>query len=351
MKILITHEIFPPEVSGGGEKLTYRIANELILKGYEVKVLTSGDPKIKYYENIETIRIPINRYLMNLTYPIIAKEAKGADLIHTSSGNMCLPSYFAAKKNKIPICCYIHHIFGENWIDIKGPIIGRVFQSMEKYFLTRNYDKLIFQNSLSKQIGLGLGIKENKIELIHPGIDFKKYQIKLKRENRVLFIGNMNMNKSTSKIKGLDYFIEVAKYFNDIEFWIAGDGDYLNKIKKNASKNVKFLGKLDQDELIKLYNSSLILCQPSLAEGFGLSILEGMASGCAIVSTIDIGQVGPIIKPKDINDLKDGLNVYINNKRLAEKHGKKNRLIAKKFTWKKYIDDLIKIYDNIIQKK
>ncbi|MEO0281487.1 MAG: glycosyltransferase family 4 protein [candidate division WOR-3 bacterium] len=351
MKILITHEIFPPEAHGGGEKLTHKIARELINKGFNVKIITSGDPKLKEFDGIPTKRIPVNRYLMNLSYPIIKKESKGFDLIHTSSGNMCLPSYLAAKSNKIPICCYVHHIFGDNWIDVHGVFVGRVFHFMEKYFLTRDYDKVIFQNGLSKKIGLNMGIKENKMELIHPGIDFKKYQIKTKREMRVLFVGNLCMNQSTSKIKGLDYLLNVTKYFPGVEFCIVGDGEYLNKISSRVGENVKLLGKMNEQELAVLYNSSLILCQPSLAEGFGLSILEAMASGCAIVSTIDIGQVDPIIRPKSIDDLKKALSLYINNRKLAEINGMRNRNIARKFTWKKYIDDLIKIYDNIIQKK
>jgi hypothetical protein len=52
MKVLITHEIFPPEFKGGGEFLMLKIAKLLVKNGFSVKVLTSGNPKIKFYEGI-----------------------------------------------------------------------------------------------------------------------------------------------------------------------------------------------------------------------------------------------------------------------------------------------------------
>ncbi len=349
MKILITHELFPPEIVGGGETLTYKIAKELIDKGFEVKVLTTGDPKIKFYENIETIRIPINRYLMNFSYPLIKKYARNVDLIHTSSGNMCFPSFLAAKVCKKPICCYVHHIFGFNWVYVRGPFAGRIFQLAERFFMTRDFDAVIFQNDLSMNIGLSMGVSKQKSFIIHPGIDYQNYQLNLERKNQVLFVGSLSMDKNMIKIKGLEYFIEAAKRLPETKFLIAGGSKYLESVK--LPENVVFLKAKNKEELAKIYNESLVFCKPSLAEGFGLSLLEAMASGCAIVSTIDIGQKGKIVKPMDVSSLTKAIKYYIENPDIAKKEGEENRKIAKSFTWKKFIDDLIKIYEYIISKK
>lgn len=352
MRILITHELFPPDVTGGGETLTYKIAKELIEKGYEVKVLTTGDPKIKEFNGIETVRVPINRYLMNLSLPIISKHAKDVDLIHTSSGNMCFPSFLAAKLNKKPICCYVHHIFGQNWKYVRGPLLGFIFQQMEKLFLSRDYDAVIFQNNLSRNIGLDIGIKKEKIFTLHPGIDYNKFQMKgIKKETQVLFVGNLSMNKAMVKIKGLEYLIDAAKYLPDIKFIIVGEGPCLEKLKKTSPKNVHFVGAKMGKDLIEIYNKSLIFCLPSLAEGFGISILEAMASGCAIVSTIDIDQEGIIIKPRDSDEIVKAINYFTNNIEKAKSIGLKNKTLSKRYTWKKFIDELTKIYDYITTKK
>ncbi|MGC8812274.1 MAG: glycosyltransferase [Candidatus Aenigmatarchaeota archaeon] len=133
MRILITHEIFPPEFTGGGEILMLRIAQVLEKKGCSVKVLTSGNPKIKFYQGIETVRIPINRYLLNLAFPFVVKHAHSSDIILTSSGNLCFPSWLASKIFKKPIICYVNHILGPYWKDVRGKITGSIFEFFERY--------------------------------------------------------------------------------------------------------------------------------------------------------------------------------------------------------------------------
>jgi glycosyltransferase involved in cell wall biosynthesis len=347
MKILITHELFPPDVVGGGETLTYKIAKELINRGFQVKVLTSGNPRIRFYENIETIRVPVNRYLMNLSYPLIKRCSKYVDIIHTSSGNMCFPSYLAAKDNKKPICCYIHHIFGRNWVYVRGFLLGKIFQAAERYFLTRDYDAVIFQNDLSMNIGLEMGINKEKVFMVHPGIDWEEFDLDIQKKKQVLFVGSLSMDQSLAKIKGLDYFIEAARFIPDVKFLVVGG---VKKMKIDAPKNVIFMKAKGKDELRRIYNESLVFCKPSLAEGFGLSLLEAMASGCAIVSTIDIGQKGKIIRPQDVSSLVEAIKYYIEKPDVARKDGVENKKRVKKFTWKRFIDDLIKIYEYITSK-
>ena len=53
MKVLITHERFAPDFVGGGERTVYTIAKGLKSRGIEVQVLTTGDPKVKWFEDIQ----------------------------------------------------------------------------------------------------------------------------------------------------------------------------------------------------------------------------------------------------------------------------------------------------------
>ena len=348
MKILITHEIYPPDKIGGGEILIHRLAKELVRKGHSVKVLTTGNPRIKQYDGIKTIHLRANRYLMNLLFPLIAYYARDVDVIQTTSGNACFPSWLASKLVNKPVCCLVNHVFGKYWKDVKGNFLGTVFQLFEKMFLARSYDKIVFQNFSSKKLGMDMGINSRRMSLIQPGIDFQKFQMKnVKKEPLVLFVGNFSMSKSMCEIKGLKYLIEAAKELPEIRFVIVGEGDYLNILKKNAPSNVIFTGDLIGNSLIKLYNKASVFCLSSLAEGFGLTILEAMASGCTIVSTIDIGQEGIKIKPKDSKDIKKAIKYLISHQNTAEKMGEKNKKLAKKYTWSNYINQFIKVYQTI----
>jgi glycosyltransferase involved in cell wall biosynthesis len=335
MRILITHELFPPDVVGGGEKLVLKLAKHMIARGHSVKIVTSGDPKIKSHEGVETIRIPANRYLMNLlALPEILKHAQDADIIQTSSGNMALPSYIAAKLLNKPICCWVHHIFGKYWRDIRGPIAGRFFEIGEQFILTRKFDSYVFQNASSKRIGTKIGISAQKIRMITPGIDYKKFAMKrkVKRGRNVLFVGNFSMDEATIKTKGVKYLIEAAEILPDIEFVLVGNF----KEKIEYPENVKILGSVSSRKLVELYNKAGVVVCNSLNEGFSLVLLEAMASGCAIVSTVDIGQIGKKVRPKDPELLARAIKSYIDNPKVARADGKKNERLSKKYTWNSF---------------
>ena len=52
LKVLIVHEMFPPDFGGGGEYVILETARHLMLRGHTVQVLCTGDPAITYYEGI-----------------------------------------------------------------------------------------------------------------------------------------------------------------------------------------------------------------------------------------------------------------------------------------------------------
>jgi glycosyltransferase involved in cell wall biosynthesis len=282
--------------------------------------------------------------------PILLKHAKEADLIQVSSGNLTFPSWIASRILKKPICCYVHHLLGKYWLEVRGKLIGNIFANFEKFFLTRKFDAMIFQNSSTLNLGKKLGIYSKGIFLLNPGVEWRKFQLRLKKEDFVLTVGSISMDKSLVKLKGLKYLIDAAKELRDVKFVLVGGGRGLKLLKKEAPPNVIFKGVLKGKELIELYNRALIFCLPSLIEGFGLSLLEAMASGCAIISTIDIGQKGILIKPKESKEIVKGIKYLLQNKRKAKKWGRENRKLAKKFKWKSFIYELIKIYELISKK-
>jgi glycosyltransferase involved in cell wall biosynthesis len=222
-----------------------------------------------------------------------------------------------------------------------------LFEKFEKIFISRDYDAIIFQNNSALKLGRKIGINAKKVFLLQPGIDWKKFQLKRKKEPFVLFVGSMKMDEPLVRLKGIKYLLDAAKELKDINFFVVGGGRALEKLKNISPKNVVFTGPLTGKYLIEIYARAQIFCLPSLSEGFGLSILEAMASGCAIVSTIDIGQRGILVRPKNSDEIVKAIKYFIENKEKALKCGKENRRLAKSFTWNKFFNNLIKIYYSI----
>ena len=345
MKILIVHEKFPPDVTGGGENLMYQLAKGLIQRGHYVTVITTGNPKIKSYDGIPTIRIPINRYLMNLAFSTILKYSKSFDVIQTTSGNGCLAAWLAAKILNKPICCLILHYLSSYWRDVKGIFLGLAFQFIENIYLDRSYDAMVLMSRHMERMFKGFNVNTEKY-LLSPGPTFNSSK-KIKKQNIALFVGNLGMNKTMVKLKGLDNLIKAAEYLQDIEFHVVGKGELLDELRRHSPRNVLFKGALFKGDLKVEYQKAAIFCLPSLSEGFSFSILDAMVAGCAIVSTIDIGQKGIMVKPKSIADLTNAIKHLSDNPKLVNRFGNVNRRLAKQHTWHRFVDGFIEIYRKI----
>lgn len=117
------------------------------------------------------------------------------------------------------------------------------------------------------------------------------------RKKIVLFVGRL------AEKKGVTYLIEAMKCI-DAKLVIAGDGPLAPSLKKQAldqGEKIIFLGSCTHDELKTVYASADVFVAPSVTaqdgdrEGFGLVMLEAMASGVPVVA-FDSGGVSQLIK-------------------------------------------------------
>lgn len=115
-----------------------------------------------------------------------------------------------------------------------------------------------------------------------------------------------------------------------------------------VKSQVKFLGYVPDDQLIKIYQESLALVQPSLSEGFGLTGIEAMASGTALLAS-DIAVFREIYQdhafyfnPKEPNSFLTALEKLEFSKR--EQIIKDNQNFAKKYRWQDMAELTYRVY-------
>jgi glycosyltransferase involved in cell wall biosynthesis len=128
------------------------------------------------------------------------------------------------------------------------------------------------------------------------------------RSRMVLTVGNVDRGNLWRK--GHEAFVRAAALATDINFvligaWKDGAVDYLRSI---ATQNVTFTGRLSDAALFDYYCKASIYVQPSLHEGFGLSVAEAMLAGCIPVTT----RAGSL--PEVVGDC----GVYIENQEAGE---------------------------------
>ena len=102
---------------------------------------------------------------------------------------------------------------------------------------------------------------------------------------RIVFIGRLGPEKNINKL------LEAASQLPDLQFTIGGDGPLRDQVESAASElaNLKYLGWLSRDEVVRAIDDADMLILPSVLESFGSVALEAMARGRNVLVSRNCG--------------------------------------------------------------
>jgi glycosyltransferase involved in cell wall biosynthesis len=143
-------------------------------------------------------------------------------------------------------------------------------------------DSQFSQDEICKYVGN----YSHKLSVIPLGVDSKAFdqprfcQMEIPSKY-ILYVGNLVPHKNICRlIQSLDLLPE------DIHLVLVGKetkwNDWHPELKKREGR-ITMCGKVSQEQLIWLYQNAQMLVHPSYYEGFGLTPLEAMSSGCPVV--------------------------------------------------------------------
>lgn len=225
-------------------------------------------------------------------------------------------------------------------------------------FWTRDWMKKVVGDGFSKQMRVipgGVDIDQFPEDMDTSEID-KKY--KLKGQKVVMFSGKL------TKYKGVRYLIQAAKNIAGLVV-IVGDGPqrtFLEELTKTLKlTNVRFLGYIDNQDLIKLYYRADVCVVPSIwDEPLGLVVLEAMAAKTPVVVTrkggiplaVKDGINGLFVRSKNAKEIALKVNTLLHSDTLRKKIGEKARqTILERFTWEKIGLRFERMYEEFKKKK
>ncbi len=146
----------------------------------------------------------------------------------------------------------------------------------------RKADKVLAVSNNTRREALKLS-PEAEVETVYVGaINTETFIPKGKKnDDLVLTVGGIterNMDK-----KGLRYFAEASDLVDDRTFVMVGKKSHarnVKKLKEIGGDNLYLPGYVSFEELINYYQKSKVYVQPSIHEGFGVSVAEAMACEC-----------------------------------------------------------------------
>ncbi len=115
-----------------------------------------------------------------------------------------------------------------------------------------------------------------------------------------------------------------------------------------------YLGYVPEEDLPYLYSGAHAFVYLSLYEGFGLPVLEALASGIPCmtsnVSSIPevVGEAGLLVNPWDVDAITAALSRLLSDPVLRADLKRKGLLQAAKFSWQSCVNNTIDVYEGIL---
>lgn len=218
-------------------------------------------------------------------------------------------------------------------------------------------------NSVKSELIKEFSLDPNRciVTPIPPGAEFyrksnqevhQKYGIPT--EKYIYFIGNLEPRKNLQVL--LDAYLQLpAKIRKEYSLILAGSRGWKNESLQNdlekaekSGENVRHIGFIDQVDSPALYQKASVFVMPSIYEGFGMPILEALASHCPVIAS-DIpvlrevgGDIAIYANPADAADFRDKIVAQLGQNSTTPEWQKKAEENLARYSWE---DNVKKIID------
>ena len=361
---LVVTRSFPPDVGG----------MQVLMGGLSENLLNHGPVKVFAYECLNS-NIYDTKSLINI------ERVKGIKLFRKYRKANLVNNFINTNSN-------IRAIFADHWKSLElikteylkktksfcllhsKEINHEVGSSLNKR-LIKSTDKanfIIANSNFTKELAIKVGINENKIHVIFPGIPKPRIiesKSKIKAEKffaesfpKIITVSRLDKRKGHDKI--LMLIKNLKQKFPKIKYVSVGTGDEENnliKLSKELSieKEVVFLKNIDSDTKVALLAEANLFLMPSRiekksVEGFGISFIEAASYGVASIGGKDGGasdaikhnETGLICDGNDLNSIYETVINFFQNEKYI-KYGEEAKKFSENFYWNLIIKNYLKL--------
>ena len=344
--------------------------------GWDVTIVTADTGKLKEIEEmgLKAINLPMSRSGMNIIEELgtlnflwkLYKREK-PDVVHHVGMKTILWGTLAAKFAKVNGVVNAVSGLGGFFAEDNKSLLAKVMPRVLRFSHNRQNLLVIFQNHEDETMYVrkGIIIGQQSRFIKGSGVDLREFCYTPEpASDRIKVILTARMIEE----KGVFLLTEAAKglrkeYESRVEFWLVGGlDDHPGAITKEQldavcdGKYIKWLGY--REDVKELLQQSHIVAFPSYyMEGLPKSLIEATTIGRPVVTTcsigckdtVDDGENGFLIPIKDVEALKEKLQLLIDNPDLRQKMGKAGREKAEReFSLDIVIEKHLSIYDELV---
>lgn len=306
-----------------------KIIDKDLLNIFDIKEIQGGDGLLW-----EQITLP--KYLKSLGSPLLI------NLCNTS------PINYKNKISTIHDITFVRYPQSYSW----------KFRTVYKFLIPlilKTSKKILTVSEFSKQdISKYYHISNDRIQVVYNAVSdsfYKKVDGGIQTEKYALAVSSPNLHKNFGPM------IEAFEKANiDLELKIIGSmsGSFKTNNYDIKTDKIKFMGRVNDKELIELYQHAQFFIFPSLYEGFGIPPLEAQACGCPVISsnTASLPEIlsnsAYFFDPKNLSDITVSIKKIHKDESLRNDLSEKGSLNIKRFSWDLSADKLNSVVNEVL---
>ena len=364
---------FHPYV-GGVETTVYELGRRLARRGHAVEVVCADVPRGApgEVEGMAVHRLPVFGRIADtpLSRGVArAVRATRPDLVHAHMTPpwWCDGAARAARGLRVPLLLtYNNDVVGRGLGGLVAGLYNRLFLPR----LLRRAERVVLPNPAYRDLSPWLRAAPARFLSIPWGVDTERFAPASLPSEPGLVLTFLAVLKAQHAYKGLSPLLEalasVRRAGATARLRVGGAGDQLPRYREEAARlglgdAVDFLGFVPDAELPAFFHSGHVFVLPSTTaaqEGFGLVLLEAMASGRGVLTTPVVGMAaeireagaGVLVAPGDVAALADAIVALAADPpparaRLVAMGERGRRLVESRFDWERVTD----AYERLLQ--
>jgi len=332
---------------------------------------TRGDLFQKDFDSLDNFQIKQPKDAINKLFSsywrtlnlVKSLEKDKIDIFHGLSNE--LPSKI--QKTSIKTVVTIHDLIFLRFPEFFPKIDKYIYKNKFKH-ACKSADYIIAVSEQTKEDIINFfKVKPSKVHVIYQSCDTKfwekcsdmdKVQIQKKYNLQIPFFLNVGTIEPRKNVRNLLYALLYTR--NDINLVIIGKPTYyikeLKKIinEKKLHDRITFYHDVPNQDLPAFYQLAEGCVYPSFFEGFGIPILEALASGIPVISSYSSclketgGNAALYFNPNSPDEIAYCMDKILEDHQLKKNMIEKGYLHAKKFDKKKATENLEEIYKSMI---
>jgi glycosyltransferase involved in cell wall biosynthesis len=341
---------------GGAEKVVCDLADQMILKGYDVKIVyLTGSVLVKPVSSrVELLPLHLNSasniFSASRKYKKIIRDFS-PDVVHS---HMIHANIFARLNHLsfkyVRLICTAHN-------SNEG---GKL--RMMAYRLTNflsDFNTNVSKEATDSLISKG-AFNHKNLATVYNGIDLSKFIFFNKdinsNELSFLSVGRFNAQKDYPNLLHAIAIFRQNPQHKEYILKIAGDGELRPQIEEliehlGLKNNVTLLGR--RNDIPQLMQEADFFILPSAYEGFGLVVAEAMACGAFVIATNSggvaevMGDTGILVPPQDSKALAEAIKQAVSKTPLEiqENNLKARQRVEELFSLENSVQNWLKLYE------